>query len=222
MKLNLVVFFVFIYANAFSQVKGDSIATQIVDGKSYEAVYDSTGNLSIYGSEGKRVFFLNAKELYLEGFWRLKFQDFNGDGFKDIIVEYYSNVPDRNDLILYDPSTRKFIHVKNFSDYPAAIRLKGTNLFYSYHRSGCADQNWDSDLFKIVKFRIIKIGNISGQACVDSPDKPGIYIIKIKGRHELLIKKFPIDEPNNFKDSKWDFIAWYWKHNYMKFSQQRN
>lgn len=219
MKLNLIILLIFMCTNAFSQAKGDSIATEIVDGRSYKAVYDSTGNLSIYGSKGRRVFFLNGKDLYLEGFWRLKFQDFNGDGFKDILIGYYSNVPARSDLILYDQHTKKFIHVKDFPDYPDAIRLKGTNLFYSYHRSGCADNNWDSDLFKIVKFKIVKIGNISGQTCVDPPGKPGIYISKIRGKHELLFKKFPIDESGNFKDYKWGFIAWYWKHNYMKFNK---
>ena len=219
MKLNLIVPLIFICFNAFSQVKNDSIATERVNGQTYKVVYDSSGNLSIYGAKNKRVLFVNANELYTERFSSLKFQDFNNDGFKDIIIDYYSNVPDRNDLIIYDPGARKFVQIKDFPDYPAAIPLKGTKLFYSYHRSGCADYNWDSDLFKIIKFKIVRIGNVSGRTCVDPPDKPGIYISKVKGKRELLFKKFAIDKPADYKDDKWGLIELYWKNNYMKFSE---
>ena len=136
MKPNLIIPLIFMCCSAFSQVKNDSIASERVDGQVYKAVYESSGNLSIYGDKNKRVLLVNAKDLYLEDFWRLKFQDFNNDGFKDIIIGYYSNVPARSDLVLYDPRARKFVQIKDFPDYPDAIRLKGTNLFYSYHRSG--------------------------------------------------------------------------------------
>jgi hypothetical protein len=219
MKLNLILPLIFIWSNVFAQVKSDSVATERVDRQTYKVVYDSSGNLPIYSAKNERVLFVKANDLYLEGFWRLKFQDFNNDGFKDIIIGYYSNVPAISDLILYDPHTRKFVQIKDFSDYPDAIRLKGTNLFYSYHRSGCADNNWDSDLFKVVKFKIVRIGNISGRTCVDPPDKPGIYVSKLKGKRELLFEKFAINKPADFKDCKWGFIEWYWKNNYTKFSE---
>gem|GEM_PF-5245252 len=32
---------------------------------------------------------------------------------------------------------------------PPPQRINGTHYFYSYHKSGCADMDWDSDLFYI-------------------------------------------------------------------------
>ena len=104
------------------------------------------------------------------------------------------------------------------TDYPQAIRIPGINLYYSYHRSGCADQNWDSDLYKIVDFKIIKIGNINAQMCVDPQDIAGINIYKLRGTKKHLVKKnISITTPLKFVDTKWGFIAYYWKHNYKKF-----
>ncbi|MGZ3820169.1 MAG: hypothetical protein ACXVB6_06235, partial [Mucilaginibacter sp.] len=59
MKLNLIILLIFTCTNAFSQARSDSIAKEEVDGQIYKAVYDSSRNLSIYGSKAKRVFFLN-------------------------------------------------------------------------------------------------------------------------------------------------------------------
>jgi hypothetical protein len=206
---SLILIFTSLFASAKSITDSDSVAVAKVDGKIYKAVYNSNGALSIYDSNGKTVLFVKSKNLYLEGFWRVKFEDFDGDGFKDIILDYYSNVADRSDLILYDKNHKRFVLIKDFPDYPASIKLKGTNLFYSYHRSGCADYNWDSDLFKIVNFKIIRIGNISGEECVDPPRKKGIYISKVKNKKEKLIKRLPIETQFDYKDGKWDLIAWY-------------
>ncbi|MBS1525421.1 MAG: hypothetical protein JST19_07220 [Bacteroidetes bacterium] len=216
MKNLILIFGVFLFAIAKGQ--SDSIAFAKINGEVYKAVYNHNGTLLILNHVGKPVFSTNKKTLYDEGFWKLEFKDFDGDGYKDVVVEYYSNVPDCQDLILYDKQTRRFVLIKDFPDFPAPVHLKGTNLYYSYHRSGCADNNWDSDLFKIVNFKIVKIGNISGQDCVDPPDKPGIFICKINGKNELLVKKYPLSEIENFKYSKWGFIAWYWKRNCYNFN----
>jgi hypothetical protein len=106
--------------------------------------------------------------------------------------------------------------IKEFPNYPDPQKLKGTNLYYSYHRSGCADMNWDSDLFKIVNNKIIKIGNISGLGC-ERDEKLGVFISRIKGAKELQIKKYPISEIEKYKDYKWGFIKQYWTRNYQKF-----
>jgi hypothetical protein len=161
---------------------------------------------------------LKSKDLYDEDFWRLKFEDFDNDGYKDLLISYRSNVPDRQDLILFDNHQMRFVQIKDFPDYPAAIHLKGTDLFYSYHRSGCADEDWDSDLFKIENFKTVKIGNINGQACVGPPEKPFIHVSRFIGKRQMLVKTFPLTEIDKFKDSKWGFIDWYWKRNYQKFT----
>lgn len=64
----------------------------------------------------------------------------------------------------------------------------------------------------------MKVGNINGQACVDLPVKPFIHVFRFIGKHEKLVKTFPLTEIDNFKDSKWGFIDWYWKRNYKKFT----
>lgn len=216
MRLHLIAFLLICWCS-IAKSQSDSIIKAKVDGITYRAFYKNKNEtVSIIDSKGKTVCFFRPNGS--AGISYLEFKDFNQDGYKDLIINYYTNVPDIFDAILYDKNSKKFTMIKGMQDYPAAIHLKGTNFYYSYHRSGCEDFNWDSDLFKIVNFKIVKIGNISDQTCVDPPDKPGIYITRITGMHKLLIKKFPISKIDSFKDDKWGFIAWYWKHNYNKFT----
>jgi hypothetical protein len=187
-----------------------------IDGVRYKAIYKSSDwSISILKADGKTVLHLKNTDYYDEGFFSFKFVDFNGDGYKDLFIEHMSNVPTRCDLLLYDKRTKKFVLVKDFPDYPAPEKLKGTDLYYCYHRSGCADSNWDSDLFKIINNKIIKIGNISGLDCGDK--ETGVFISKIQGSKEQLIKKYPISEIGKYKNYKWGFIEQYWKRNYRKF-----
>ncbi|HEX8020978.1 XAC2610-related protein [Mucilaginibacter sp.] len=188
-----------------------------IDGVRYKAIYRSSDwSISILNADGKTVLHLKNTDYYDEGFSSFKFVDFNGDGYKDLFIEHMSNVPGRCDLLLYDSRIKKFAPVKDFPDYPDPQKLKGTHLYYSYHRSGCADMNWDSDLFKIVNNKIIKIGNISGLGC-ERDKKMGIFISKINGKEERQIQKYPIGEIEKYKDYKWGFIKKYWERNSRKF-----
>lgn len=199
-------------------VKGqsDSVTVAKIDGELYRGVCNRNGTIVILNHKGKSVLLLKQKDIFDAGdFEKVEFKDFDKDGYKDLVIAYRSNVPEIYDLFLYNKSSKKFIQVKEFSEYPNSINLKGTNLFYSYHRSGCADEEWDSDLFKIVNFKVIKIGNINGRGC---DDKPKILITKITGKHESAVKEFPITEIDKFKDYKWGFIVWYWRNNYKKFT----
>ncbi|RZL18590.1 MAG: hypothetical protein EOO96_26960 [Pedobacter sp.] len=81
------------------------------------------------------------------------FVDYNGDGYKDILIEYMTNIPGVKDLLLYDVANKTFKKVLDFQDYPSTQRLVHTKYYYSYHRSGCADLNWDSDLFYIENYK---------------------------------------------------------------------
>lgn len=129
-----------------------------------------------------------------------------------------TSFPGEQDLYLYVPGTQGFIPVKNFFDFPAAARIGGTHYFFSYHRSGCADLDWDSDLFYFRDFKAVRLGNISGVGCpVDEQEKGAIYIHKIRDTQEILVKKFPISIIDHYPNNKWGFVEQYWKRNYARF-----
>ena len=89
-----------------------------------------------------------------------------------------------------------------------------TGFYYSYHRSGCADSNWDSDLFVIKNHRAIRIGNISGIGC-EGTGKQEFSSRKLEKKKKELIKEI-LREPGYY-DDKWDFIKNYWTKNHEKF-----
>ena len=155
-----------------------------------------------------------------EGCSSWKFVDFNRDGDKDILVEYFSNTPGEADLYLYLQSTNKFVPVKDFDDFPAAEPIKGTCLYYSYHHSGCADDNWDSDLFCLRDFKAIRLGNISGVGCADKQEKKRIYVSKIGGDKSIPVRGYPISVIRKYRDNKWGFIKEYWTTNYQLFQDK--
>jgi hypothetical protein len=74
--------------------------TARVDGVLYKAIYKaSDGALSIVKSNGKTVLQLKHDD-FEEAFASFKFVDFNGDGYKDLFIEYMSNVPGRCVLLM--------------------------------------------------------------------------------------------------------------------------
>src|SRR5207253_1429170 len=98
-------------------------------------------------------------------FWDIEFPDFNGDGNLDIMLVYGGNNFSYF-LYLFDSVTNNFKGVEHFGYFPHAIQLKtDPKYYYSYHRAGCADMNWVSDLFKIESFKAIQLGHIHGQGC---------------------------------------------------------
>ena len=107
-----------------------------------------------------------------------EFEDFDNDGTLDIRLYQISNVGGLSELIMFDKNSKEFKNVENFTRFFEPTKPKKTKLWYSYHRSGCADINWDSDLFYIHNFKAIRIGNISGRGCEGEP-KNGIFINKI-------------------------------------------
>lgn len=177
-------------------------------GKSYLAIYKTNDTLYVLNEKADTI--LKAGDLHPN----FEFDDFNGDGLKDIRIHYSSNVPAIQDLLLFDKQKKNFRLVDKFSDFPDPNPIKGTNYYYSYHRSGCADMNWDSDLFYLSNFKAIRIGNISGRQC-DNRDgeKDGVYIYKIRNNKETLYRTLPIDTIWKYKNFKWDFIKEYWTKN---------
>ena len=154
----------------------------------------------------------------------LQFPDFDNDKNKDIMLTYMGNNFTYY-IYLFDKTHNEFKFVEGFDRFPEAMQLK-TNLkyYYSYHRAGCADMNWVSDLFYIDNFRSIHIGHIYGQGCdfevKDNPQVIEIFkIIDNKEENRKLIGKLPyLKNIPDFGD-KWDFIKKYWTENYGKFNR---
>ncbi|WP_121809661.1 XAC2610-related protein [Mucilaginibacter kameinonensis] len=212
MKTFLIALVLTITANClFAQEDTYKTVKAQVDGVPYRAIYKTSDlSISIVSRDGK-ISLIRQSDYGLSSF---KFIDFNDDGYQDLLIEYMSNVPGVCELALYDKRAKKFVLVDNFSEYPDPQKLRGTFLYYSYRRSGCADSDWDSDLFKIINNKVVKIGNISGRGC---DEEPGIFISKTEGREKIIIKKYPIDVIEKYKNYKWGFIKQYWERNCQKF-----
>lgn len=142
-----------------------------------------------------------------------EFVDFDEDSYKDILVYFHANNP-THELGLFDPATNTFKFIKNYTAYSGAIKIKGSNYYYSYHRSGCADSNWDSDLIVIKNYKAYKIGNIHTIGCEDEK-KNGIFIYKVNDNAKTLVKY--ISRKAGYYNDKMDFIEGYWKKNYKQF-----
>ncbi|RZL34592.1 MAG: hypothetical protein EOO96_09275 [Pedobacter sp.] len=183
------------------------VATNIINGKTYTAFFHNNGNFYITNVKKDTVF--KAIDQFGPDF---TFVDFNKDGYNDIRFSYTTNVPGINDLILYDKKSASFKAVKNFDDYPDAKPILGTKYYYSYHKSGCADESWDSDLFYIKNFETHKLANISVDCGTDS-----LVISKVIEEEKKLYEVFSESKALKGID-KWIFIKQYWKKNYQKFA----
>lgn len=183
-----------------------------INGLSYVVSIDSEGVFSVENHLGKEIF---RDEAFTHKF---KFVDFDSDGYQDIILEYVTNVPGIQELLLYSPEKKLFIKVDNYSHYPASKRIKDTRFLFSYSRAGCADSNWESNLFVIKDFKTIQLGKIVGVGCKDAimERETGIYIYTFSEKGKEL-KKY-IEREEGYWDGKWDFIEKYWKENYKNFN----
>ncbi|MBX2926032.1 MAG: hypothetical protein KF746_27805 [Chitinophagaceae bacterium] len=199
------------WSRVYSDTNSFAIRTAKVAGKKYIG-YINDQTYYLLNSNGDTL--IKKTDFYLD----TEFKDFDKDGYQDIMLHHSGNTPMALDLFMYSPVTGKFKEVRNFREFPAPDRINGTNLYYSYHKSGCADMNWDSDLFYIQDFRAIKIGNIAGRQCGNSNGvKDAIYIYKVRGINRKLYKTLPISTLEKYKDFKWGFIQKYWARNYKMF-----
>lgn len=190
--------------------------TAQIDGRRFIGISTEKDGFYIIDDHNRRVFSYRS----LECTW-FAFEDFDNDGYLDIKCRYVGNIP-VEELLLFDKKCGNFRKVEGFIDYPKCTNILDTKYYYSYHRSGCADYNWDSDLFYIENYRTIHLGNISGIGCVDSGVELGVFINKIKGQCKTIIKKLPIEIIEEYENSKWGFIEDYWKKNYRLFDDGIN
>ena len=141
-------------------------------------------------------------------------EDFDNDGILDIRMYQLSNIGGISELIMFNKASKSFHEVLNFTDFADPKKIKNSAYWYSYQRAGCADVNWESKLFKIVDFKTIELGEMTGIFCEHEPKK-GIFIYRITGKQKNLI----LSEnkwPEKFRD-RWEYIENYWTKNYMKF-----
>ena len=158
-----------------------------------------------------------------QGLAYFKFPDFDLDGNSDILFDYFGN-NSTYFLFLFNSTSNSFKGIKGYSRFPDALHLKSNpDYYYSYHRAGCADMNWESDLFQIIDFKIVHLANIYGQGCdADIKENPQIITIyKIQNDEETkkLIEQLPYLEYIPKFDDKWDFIEKYWNKNFEKFQR---
>jgi len=147
-------------------------------------------------------------------YFSFEFKDYNGDGYRDLVLEVGSNTPEKMEVYLYSPARHGFQELKDARKFPAAERIKGTSYYYSYHRGGCADLIWVSDLFYIHNSAAVALGSIYGEEC---KIEEGVYIYKIHAGKKQLVTRLPIKTIYAYKDGKWGFIAAYWKKYYKRF-----
>ena len=201
--------------------------TLVINSKSYRIL-----NSDINDDFVTMTVFCDSKKISIDtiesgGLANIEFPDFNKDNNPDIMLTYMGNNGIYY-LYLFDQKAERFKSIDGFSKYPDAIQLKNQpDLYYSYHRAGCADMNWVSDLFKIVDFKTVQLGHIYGQGCdFEVNENPQIIeIYKLIGNNERngkLIEKLPYLKFIPDFDDKWSFIEKYWNKNYKKFELQIN
>lgn len=135
------------------------------------------------------------------------YDDFDKDGFKDIVITY-SDLRFISNVYLYDSENKIFRKVKNFSWFPEAQKLdSATNLYYSYEATGCANDNWESFLFEIKDYTAIKIAEIQVDVCeFEIPKITYIQNLNPKEKIDIDSKEFGYKK-NGSKD---DFMKLFW------------
>jgi hypothetical protein len=183
-----------------------------IDGTFYSAILKTNDTVYIIDEQGNIDF-------KLPGYgYDLEFKDFDHDGFKDLVISHLGNVPGIIDLVKYDSESKSF-HYVDLTLYPDPQWIDRTKYYYSYHRSGCADYNWDSDLFYIEDYKIYRIGNIAGRDCGNDTEEKGIFIYRVENNISFYLEKKPVSILNDYQDYKWGFIRDYWTGNLGKFTQ---
>lgn len=182
--------------------------TTTILGEKYLAVFRTDGFLYIIKSNHDTI----QKEPDL--FKQFEFTDFNQDGNSDLLISYISNIAAK-DLFLFDSERHYFKKVKDFAMYPEAIPVKGTHFYYSYHRMGCADSNWDSDLFYIYDFKTHRIAHLEGRQC--EGEQQGIFASKVSDDSIKLMEMLPMELIDTYANRKAGLLEQYWAANHSKF-----
>jgi hypothetical protein len=210
--MRLIIILVALFFLVYTSHSQDFVRTVILNKTTYKVYNDDT---SLIVTRGKVDTVINIRGEY----FTTDFQDINSDGYVDILGNLSGNTHERYDLFLFVPKSRTFRKVNSFEQFPAPIKLSGTKYYYSYHKSGCADMNWDSDLFYISNYKAIRVGNINGRQCYTNDEAQGVFIYKVSLGKEKLVKSLKSEVTSNYQEGKWGFIKEYWTKNWRNFVQ---
>jgi hypothetical protein len=177
---------------------------QIINEFEFEACIKRPGTFIVKNSGDEIIY--NQEENPLD----FKFYDFNEDGYADILLNYATNSPGHQDLLLYDEKKNKFDFVESFYNFPNSKKIKESNLYYSYHGNGCADFDWISELYGLNGTIITELGKIKGFGCLDNVEN-GIYVYKVNGNDEKLLNYTKREQ--GYWKGKFEFIEEYWSEN---------
>ena len=111
-----------------------------------------------------------------------RFVDVDGDGFKDILLERSGVDSGHQDLVLYNPKTKKFILAGNCSN---PNKIKHTKYLYTYDDC-CMGRFFSSDLLFIDNFKIITVGHIKYD------DGDGLKFYKFNGKKRIFMQKWKV------------------------------
>lgn len=182
--------------------------SEIIDKIKYEFFINKNGEFKLKNESGEIHFY------QIQNVTDFKINDFDNDGYKDVIIAHPSNRV-LETLLLYNPNLKKFTLINNFINYPNSIKIKSSEFYYSYQGVGCAQNDWISHLFLIKNYKIIDKGLIKGFGCLKN-EKNGIYIYRFTEKDTILVKY--IKNENGFGREKLELIDNYWNNNLEKFN----
>ncbi|NOU62002.1 hypothetical protein [Marinifilum caeruleilacunae] len=150
-----------------------------------------------------------------------EFIDFDSDSIPELVFYCIGCKAEVLTIFDYDSINQSFKLIKNIEDFPAPKNIEKTNLYYSYSPTGCADQNWESKLFRIENFKTELIGLLRVEACPDNDKNTAftIDIFKPDNSNDLtFVEALPLDTINTYNENKWGFIKSYWENQYKAFT----
>ena len=219
---NIHVIFILLFCCHFIRAQEKSVDTiVIIKNQKFEIRTQSEPNNLV-----QLRILMNSSEILndkIDGFGLrdIDFIDFNNDNFIDIKISYFGN-NETASLYLFNDELSKLVSLEGFERFASSKILRSNSqYYYSYNRTGCADSNWESSLFKIVNYKTVALGYIYGQGCEFELEKnpKSIKIYKVNNNEDKkLFLTYQYDKFINSVNDKWEFIEQYWNSNYRIFN----